>query len=211
VRFTHPTEINPNAPPQTAWLPLAPRALAGGVGGGGGEGARPRVRLLEEKNAKTRRCKDAKVVDLARRSKRCQAIRLARRWVTRQSAFHSPYQKIRMQGRAPDLLGPKRSTLGGLVKFLAVGCGLNEFSPNANIGVSILANSMAVYLTPQACSLTPALPTPSLDEQNSGGGSPGSRTDSPGRSCSDKPSADPARSRTNSRRESRLTYPASDR
>ena len=33
ARFTHPTENL-----QTAWLPLAPRALAGGVGGGGGEG-----------------------------------------------------------------------------------------------------------------------------------------------------------------------------
>jgi hypothetical protein len=33
-----PGSINHNtvAPPQTAWLPLAPRALAGGVGGGGG-------------------------------------------------------------------------------------------------------------------------------------------------------------------------------
>jgi len=33
ARFTHPTENL-----QTAWPPLAPRALAGGVGGGGGEG-----------------------------------------------------------------------------------------------------------------------------------------------------------------------------
>jgi hypothetical protein len=33
ARFKHPTENL-----QTAWLPLAPRALAGGVGGGGGEG-----------------------------------------------------------------------------------------------------------------------------------------------------------------------------
>ena len=34
--------------------------------------------LLEERNAKAQRCKDAKVVDLAQRSKRCQAISLAR-------------------------------------------------------------------------------------------------------------------------------------
>jgi len=35
-----PGSINHNtvALPQTAWLPLAPRALARGVGGGGGEG-----------------------------------------------------------------------------------------------------------------------------------------------------------------------------
>ena len=29
----------------------------------------------------------------------------------------------------------KRSVLAGLVKFLAVGCGLNEASPSANISV----------------------------------------------------------------------------
>jgi hypothetical protein len=56
-----------------------------------------------------------------------------------------------MQGRGPNLLGPRRSTLAGLVKFLAVGCGLNEVSPSANIESSMLAESMAVYLTPQAC------------------------------------------------------------
>jgi len=86
-----------------------------------------------------------------------------------------------MQGRGPNLLGPRRSILAGLVKFLAVGYGLNEISPWANIDLIISANSMAVYLTPQASPLKPALPTPSLDEQNSGGGSPGSRTEGPGR------------------------------
>jgi hypothetical protein len=30
------------------------------------------------------------------------------------------------------LLGPKRSILAGLIKFLAVGCGFNEVSPWAN-------------------------------------------------------------------------------
>ena len=78
-----------------------------------------------------------------------------------------------MQRRTPHLLEPKRSVLAGLVKFLAVGCGLNEFLPSANIESSILADSMAVYLTPQASHLKPAPPTPSPDEQNSGGGSPG--------------------------------------
>ena len=34
-----------------------------------------------------------------------------------------------MQRRTPHLLEPKRSVLAGLVKFLAVGCGLNEFAP----------------------------------------------------------------------------------
>jgi hypothetical protein len=33
-----------------------------------------------------------------------------------------------MQGRTPHLPEPKRSILAGLVKFLAVGCGLNEYS-----------------------------------------------------------------------------------
>ena len=61
-------------------------------------------------------------------------------------------RKTRLQGRAPNLLGPKRSILAGLVKFLAVGCGLNEVSPKANIELIILADSMAVYLKPQACS-----------------------------------------------------------
>jgi hypothetical protein len=37
-----------------------------------------------------------------------------------------------MQRRTPHLLEPKRSILAGLVKFLAVGCGFNEFSPSAN-------------------------------------------------------------------------------
>ena len=57
-----------------------------------------------------------------------------------------------MQSCTPHLLEPKRSILAGLVKFLAVGCGLNEFLPSANIESSILADSMAVYLKPQACS-----------------------------------------------------------
>jgi hypothetical protein len=57
-----------------------------------------------------------------------------------------------MQRRTPHLLEPKRSILAGLVKFLAVGCGLNEVSSSANIESSMLAESMAVYLTPQACS-----------------------------------------------------------
>jgi hypothetical protein len=61
-----------------------------------------------------------------------------------------------MQGRAPNLLGPKRSTFGGLVKFLAVGYGLNEFSPKANNDLIILARSMAVYLKPHTSSLRPA-------------------------------------------------------
>ena len=43
-----------------------------------------RSRLLEERNAKARRRKDAKVEDLAQRSKRCQAISHARWWVARQ-------------------------------------------------------------------------------------------------------------------------------
>jgi hypothetical protein len=60
-----------------------------------------------------------------------------------------------MQGRAPNLLGPRHSTLAGLVKFLAVGCGLNEFSPKENIDLIISANLMAVYLKPQASSLKP--------------------------------------------------------
>jgi len=60
-----------------------------------------------------------------------------------------------MQGRGPNLLGPRRSTLAGLVKFLAVGYGLNEISPWANIELSILANSMAVYFKPQASPLKP--------------------------------------------------------
>ncbi len=87
-----------------------------------------------------------------------------------------------MQRRTPHLLEPKRSVLAGLVKFLAVGCGLNEFSPSANIESSFLADSMAVYLTPQASQLKPAHPTPSHDEQNSGGGSPGRCPESPERS-----------------------------
>jgi hypothetical protein len=86
-----------------------------------------------------------------------------------------------MQRHSPRLLEPKRSILAGLVKFLAVGCGLNVVSPLANIESSFLADSMAVYLTPQASQLKPAHPTPSPDEQNSGGGSPGSGTESPGR------------------------------
>jgi len=61
-----------------------------------------------------------------------------------------------MQGRTPNLLGPRRSTLAGLVKFLAIGCGLNQVSPKTNIDLSILANPMAVYLKPQASPLKPA-------------------------------------------------------
>ena len=57
-----------------------------------------------------------------------------------------------MQRRTPRLLEPKRSILAGLVKFLAVGCGLNEFSHKENIESNILAESIAVYLKPQACS-----------------------------------------------------------
>jgi hypothetical protein len=91
----------------------------------------------------------------------------------RKSHATHPNKKTRMQGRAPNLLGPRRSILAGLVKFLAVGCGLNEVSPKENIDLIISANLMAVYLKPQASPLKPALPTPSLDEQNSGGGSPG--------------------------------------
>ncbi len=112
-----------------------------------------------------------------------------------------------MQGRAPNLLGPRRSILAGLVKFLAVGCGLNEASPKENIDLIISANLMAVYLKPQASPLKPALPTPSRDEQNSGGGSPGGRSEGPGRARTDKPSADTARSRSNPRRVSRVTSP----
>ena len=82
-----------------------------------------------------------------------------------------------MQGRTTHLLEPKRSILAGLVKFLAVGCGFNEVSPPANIESSFLADSMAVYLTPQASQLKPAHPTPSPDKQNSGGGSPESHRD----------------------------------
>ena len=63
ARFTHPTENL-----QNAWLPLAPRALAGGVGGGGVRAKTARkalwvvdlaqsYRLLEERNAKTQRRK----------------------------------------------------------------------------------------------------------------------------------------------------------
>ena len=57
-----------------------------------------------------------------------------------------------MQRRTPNLLEPKRSIPAGLVKFLAVGCGLNEILPSANIELSILAESMFIYLTPHACS-----------------------------------------------------------
>ena len=57
-----------------------------------------------------------------------------------------------MQRRTPNLLEPKRSVLAGLVKFLAVGCGLNEFFPSANIESSVLAESISVYLTTQAYS-----------------------------------------------------------
>jgi hypothetical protein len=91
-------------------------------------------------------------VDLAQGSKECLAIRLARWWFARQSPLHPPDEKIGMQRRAPNLLVPKSSILAGLVKFLAVGCGLNEVSPKANIESSMLAESMVVYLTPQACS-----------------------------------------------------------
>ena len=56
-----------------------------------------------------------------------------------------------MQRLTPHLLEPKRSVLAGLVKFLAVGCGLNEVLPSANIESSILDESMFIYLTPQAC------------------------------------------------------------
>ena len=111
----------------------------------------------------------------------------------RKSHATHPNKKTRMQGRAPNLLGPRRSILAGLVKFLAVGCGLNEVSPSANIDLIISANSMATYLTPQASPLKPAPPTPSLDEQNSGGGSPARRPEAPGHTCPDKPSADTAR------------------
>ena len=62
-----------------------------------------------------------------------------------------------MQGRTPNLLGPRHSTLAGLVKFLAVGCGLNEVSPSANIDLIISATSMAVYLKPHPSSLLPRL------------------------------------------------------
>jgi hypothetical protein len=57
-----------------------------------------------------------------------------------------------MQGRVPKLFGPKRNILAGLFKLLAVGYGLNEVSLSANIELSMLAESMAVYLTPHACS-----------------------------------------------------------
>ena len=57
-----------------------------------------------------------------------------------------------MQRHSPYLLEPKRSILAGLVKFLAVGCGLNEFSHKENIESNILAEPMTFYLTPQACS-----------------------------------------------------------
>jgi hypothetical protein len=57
-----------------------------------------------------------------------------------------------MQGRVPKLFGPKRNILAGLFKFLAVGYGLNEVSLSANIELSMLAESMAALLTPQACS-----------------------------------------------------------
>jgi len=57
-----------------------------------------------------------------------------------------------MQRRTTHLLEYKRSVLAGLVKFLAVGCCLNEFTLLANIESSMLDVSMAVNLTPQACS-----------------------------------------------------------
>jgi len=47
-----------------------------------------------------------------------------------------------------------------LIKFLAVGCGLNEVSPKANIESSILADLMAVYLKPHTSSLLPRLRRP---------------------------------------------------
>ncbi|MCY2997358.1 MAG: hypothetical protein NT168_04545 [Planctomycetota bacterium] len=60
-----------------------------------------------------------------------------------------------MQRRTPNLLEPKRSILAGLVKFLAVGCGLNEFLFLANTESMILADSMATYLKPHPSSLLP--------------------------------------------------------
>ena len=123
------------------------------------------------------------------------------------STFPDPPLSQASKDAPPYMLVPKRSVLAGLVKSLAVGCGLNEFLPSANIKSSILADSMAVYLKPQTSHLKPAPPTPSHDEQNSGGGSPGSRSDRPGRSCSDKPSAEPARSCPNTRRVSRVSCP----
>jgi hypothetical protein len=65
-----------------------------------------------------------------------------------------------MQGRTPNPLGPKRSILAGLVKFLAVGYGLNEFSPSANNDLIILARAMAVYLKPHTSSLLPQACSP---------------------------------------------------
>jgi len=49
-------------------------------------------------------------------------------------------RKTWMRRRTPHLPEPKRSVLAGLIKFLAVGCGLNEVSPKANIESSILAD-----------------------------------------------------------------------
>jgi hypothetical protein len=46
-----------------------------------------------------------------------------------------------MQEHVPNLLGPRRSILEGLVKFLAVGCGLNDVSPKANMKFIILSGS----------------------------------------------------------------------
>ena len=65
----------------------------------------------------------------------------------------------------------------------------------------------ASHLKPQASSLKPALPTPSPDEQNSGGGSPGRSPECPCRTRTDKSSEDTARGRSSSRRESRASCP----
>jgi hypothetical protein len=53
-------------------------------------GLAQRSRLLEERNAKARRRKDAKVEDLTQRSKRCQEICHGRWWFAAQITRHPP-------------------------------------------------------------------------------------------------------------------------
>ena len=45
---------------------------------------------------------------------------------------NGPSRPVAKHGAITSLLVPKRSFLAGLVKFLAVGCGLNEMAPSAN-------------------------------------------------------------------------------
>jgi len=71
---------------------------------------------------------------------------------------------------------------------------------------AVRERDVAISLTRSASRLEPT-PSTWLDEQNSGGGSPGRGPEDPGRTCPDKPSAEAARSGANPRRVSRVTGP----